>query len=100
MYKLIIKGKSTLLNSILQKKAFRTTSSFGRITVETSKENGLWIGSEFPIECIDTPGFADVRGETDEFIQQIVFQNLVNFIKLCSKGINAFLICFNIKNPR
>lgn len=91
-------GKSTLLNTILQKSAFRTKSSYQRITVECSKEQGLWLGKEFPIDCIDTPGFADVNPETNDFIQQITLQNLLNFIKLCSNGIHAFLICFNIKS--
>lgn len=90
-------GKSSLLNNILQKDVFRTSAEDGRVTTAVLVEKGLWLNDDkCKATVIDTPGFAD-KNEGNQ-ASQILYDNMLTFIEACSRGVNAFLIVFNVKN--
>jgi GTPase Era involved in 16S rRNA processing len=89
-------GKSSLLNNILQKEVLRTSAEDGRMTTTVVVEKGLWLNdNDCKATVIDTPGFADKN--EGNLGQQILYDNLLTFVEACSRGVNAFLVVFNVK---
>lgn len=92
-------GKSSLLNNILQKETFHTSERDGRVTTQTTIEHGFWLGNKnIKASCIDTPGFVDKNEQQAPNGVQILYDNLLTFIEMCSTGVNAFLIVFNVNH--
>lgn len=92
-------GKSSLLNTILKKEAFKHGVSKRKMstTVKTESNKGFWRGNEKKeiITCIDTPGILDEEHVTT-VINSHLSENLELFLLKVSKDVNCFLIVFNI----
>lgn len=94
-------GRSTLLNNILQKEAFRTAAQDGRVTLTTQTEHGFFLGDkEVKCTCIDTPGLVEKSGKTSKYGEQLSYDQFLTFIESLSKGVNVLMLNFDVHNIR
>lgn len=94
-------GRSTLLNNILQKEAFRTAAQDGRVTLSTQSEHGFYLGNkDVKCTCIDTPGLVEKSSKPTKYGEQMSYDQFLTFIESLSKGVNVVMLNFDVHNIR
>jgi len=91
-------GKSSLLSNILkQPNVFPSSEDADSKTLATTSAFGYWENKNIlgRLLAVDTPGLSDTQNRDEKHID-----NLVEFLKQMSTGVNLFLIVFNGCQPR
>ncbi|CAI9115071.1 OLC1v1015905C1 [Oldenlandia corymbosa var. corymbosa] len=84
-------GKSATGNSILEKKAFKSSSAFGRVTT-TSMRQATVLEDGRVFNVIDTPGLFDSISKPED-----VEKEIVRSIQMSKDGIHAVLLVVSLK---
>lgn len=64
-------GKSTLINSIIEKKVAKVVTGFDRCTTEVKEYKKLDVTPEISVSLFDSPGLQDNTGNEDSYIRAL-----------------------------